>query len=169
VLIFDKMAGQIFMLSPSYQRHDGACGCKPNGQHRNPRGAQMRVEKIVRDKSSDNILKRAEDCFELAKTQHDAADLQHSIAARQLNNAGKQHDIAARQFDNVDNQHANAGIQEEIAAKQHESADQLDVSAMKLRALGRALVDDAAEVTGETELVERGKGEQLLNPSYPRR
>ena len=118
----------------------------------------MRNEKLLRDKSAEAVVKRAEDCFDLAKTQHDAADLQHSIASRQLNNADKQHDIASQQLDKADKQHANADTQQEIAATQHESADGLEASAGKLKALGNALIDEAVAIKAETQLVERGNG-----------
>jgi len=39
----------------------------------------MRVEKAKLEKSVNGALKKAEDCFELAKTQYAAANTQHNI------------------------------------------------------------------------------------------
>lgn len=47
----------------------------------------MRFEKALLEKSANNLLKKADDCFDLAKTQHATADKQHEIAARQHSNA----------------------------------------------------------------------------------
>ena len=94
----------------------------------------MRIEKIVLEKSANSLLAKAEDCFDLAKTQHVEADAQHDIADTQL-------DAAARQ--------------RRIGIQQHEGADKLDASADKLDAVGNALVDNAVEMMGETIIPQR--------------
>jgi hypothetical protein len=76
----------------------------------------------------DAVLKTAEDCLDLAKTQHEAAEAQHQIAARIDANAQKQ-----RQ---------NADEQQKIATAQRKTADRLDSSAEKLDAIGRAITKD---------------------------
>lgn len=43
----------------------------------------MRFEKKLLEKSVETLQAKAEDCFDLAKTQHDIADKQHEIADRQ--------------------------------------------------------------------------------------
>jgi hypothetical protein len=47
----------------------------------------MRFEKTLLDKSAKALLDKAEDCFGLAKTQHEIADKQHEIAASQHSSA----------------------------------------------------------------------------------
>jgi len=96
----------------------------------------MQIEKMVLKKSAETLLEKAGDCFELAKVQQDLAD--------------KQHESAAIQHENADQQH-------EIAAEQDSNADKLDVNADKLDSLGHALEADAAEIMGNTEVVQRGK------------
>ena len=95
----------------------------------------MRIEKIVLEKSANTLLAKAEDCFDLAKTQHVEADAQHDIADTQLN-------VAARQ--------------KRIGIQQHKGADKLDASADKLDALGHALVDNAVEIMGDTIMPQPG-------------
>ena len=48
------------------------------------------------EKAAEALLDKAEDCFELAKTQQDGADRQHEIAARQRASADKQTENANR-------------------------------------------------------------------------
>lgn len=95
----------------------------------------MRIDKVVLEKSADALLEQAEDCFDLAKTQHKLAEHQHEIATLQQQNADKQQGIAARQ---------------------HCDADQLTDKANKLDALGHALIDNALEIKGDTMVVQRG-------------
>jgi hypothetical protein len=60
----------------------------------------MRFEKALLEKSANRLLKKADDCFGLAKTQHDIADKQHEIAARQHSNAD-QLDTSADKLDEL--------------------------------------------------------------------
>jgi septal ring factor EnvC (AmiA/AmiB activator) len=71
------------------------------------------------------LLEKAKSCFALAKTEHEAADAEHQLAARQIDNAKKQNE--------------NADAQKHLAATQHKNADQLDSNAGKMATLGRAL------------------------------
>jgi hypothetical protein len=57
----------------------------------------MQIEKIVLEKAADTLLEKAEDCFDLAKTQYHLAEKQHEGAAMQKENADKQIAIAAQQ------------------------------------------------------------------------
>jgi hypothetical protein len=95
---------------------------------------RMRIEKIVLEKSVKALLDKADDCFDLAKTQHNLAEKQHESAALQQENADKQ---------------------QAIAAQQHSDADKLDTKADKLDALGHELEANAVEIKGETQLVQR--------------
>jgi hypothetical protein len=98
----------------------------------------MTVDKTLLDRSAFDQLTKAEECFDLAKAQHEAADAQHDIAAQQLDNAAIQQ--------------ASANRQREIGIKQQESAERLHADAEKLDALGHALNDGALEIKGEAEL-----------------
>jgi hypothetical protein len=99
-------------------------------------GTAMKIEKIVFEKSAEALLKRADDCFDLAATHHKMAE--------------KQHEDAAGQFENANRQQA-------IAADQHVEADKLSAKADKLDALGHALEADAVEIMGEMQMVQRGQ------------
>lgn len=90
----------------------------------------MHFQKKLLEDSADKLLRKAENCFDLAKTQHQAAEVGHDIAARQL-------DTAARQ--------------KQVGLRQHENADKLDTNADKLVALGHALETDAVDLKGEAE------------------
>jgi hypothetical protein len=94
----------------------------------------MRIKKIVFEKSANSLLAKAEDCFDLAKTQHVETDAEHNIADTQL-------DSAARQ--------------KRIGMQQHEGADKPDASANKLDSVGNALVDNAVEIMGEIIIPQR--------------
>ena len=54
----------------------------------------MDFKKAMLEKSANQLMKKAEDCFGLSKAQHDIADKQHEIAARQHSNADRQDTIA---------------------------------------------------------------------------
>jgi uncharacterized membrane protein YgaE (UPF0421/DUF939 family) len=84
----------------------------------------MRFEKKRVAKSIEALTERADDCFDLAKTQHKAADQQHELA-------NKQHDLAHQQ---------------------HENAETLDASADKLDTVGQALEAQAISLKGELEI-----------------
>jgi hypothetical protein len=84
----------------------------------------MRFEKRLVQKSVQALMNKAEDCLDLAKTQHKAADQQHEIA---------------------DKQH-------EISHEQHDSAAKLDTSADKLDIVSDALIAEAIELKGELEM-----------------
>ena len=86
----------------------------------------MKTEKIVLEKSAEALLQRADDCFDLAATQHEMADRQHEDASRQFENATRQ---------------------QAIAAGQHVEADKLAAKADELEAVGRALKAGAVETT----------------------
>ena len=103
----------------------------------------MQIEKIVLEKSAEALLEQAEDCFDLAKTQHKLAEHQHDIAMLQQQNADKQQGIAARQ---------------------HCDADQLATKADKLVALGHALEANAVEIKGDTMLVQRDRESAVSAP-----
>jgi hypothetical protein len=60
----------------------------------------MRYGKNLNEKTAKMLMEKAEDCFDLAKTQHGIADQQHEIAARQHKNADKL-DASARKLDAV--------------------------------------------------------------------
>ena len=62
----------------------------------------MQIEKIVLEKSANTLLAKAEDCFDLAKTQHVEADAQHDIADTQLNTAARQKRIGIQQHKGAD-------------------------------------------------------------------
>ena len=96
----------------------------------------MSDAQTIINKRADAILAKAEECFDLAKTQHEAADVQHQIAARL-------DDIAKRQ-------HLNADAQHEVATAQRKTADYLDASANELDVLGRAITADAVEAANAT-------------------
>lgn len=84
----------------------------------------MRFEMDRLEKSVGVLMDKAEDCLDLAKTQHATADQQHDTADKLDTLAKTQH---------------------EIADKQHASADKLDT-------LGQALTADAVELKGEMEI-----------------
>jgi hypothetical protein len=96
----------------------------------------MKIEKIVLEKSAEALLERAEDCFDLATAQHKMADEQHEVAARQSENAN---------------------TQQEIAAEQHAGAIKLAAKADELETLGSALVAEAVEIKGDTQVAQRGQ------------
>jgi hypothetical protein len=60
----------------------------------------MRFEKERLEKTVNALIDKAEDCFELAKSQHKAADLQHVLADKQHENADKL-DTGADKLDTV--------------------------------------------------------------------
>jgi hypothetical protein len=62
----------------------------------NSAGSPMDFKKALLEKSANQLMKKAEDCFGLAKAQHAIADKQHEIAARQHSNADQQDAIADR-------------------------------------------------------------------------
>jgi hypothetical protein len=80
-------------------------------------------------KSADALLKKANECIDIAKDQHHLAERLHEVASQQLNNAEKQQDIAQRQ---------------------HQSADMLEDKASKLDDVGNALEAKAVAMAGET-------------------
>jgi hypothetical protein len=84
----------------------------------------MRFKNGIVEKSAAALTERADDCFDLAKTQHKAADQQHELA-------NKQHDLA----------HA-----------QHENAETLDASADRLDTVGQVLEAQAIALKGDLEL-----------------
>jgi len=49
----------------------------------------MRIEKEQLEKTVNALIDKAQDCFEIAQTQHKAADLQHTLADKQHENANK--------------------------------------------------------------------------------
>ena len=55
----------------------------------------MQIEKIVLEKSADTLLKKAEVCFDLAKSEQSLADKDHEIAALEHDNAERHHELAA--------------------------------------------------------------------------
>src|ERR1700726_1011234 len=99
----------------------GASFVKPSS---NLRGKQMRFEKERLEKSVNALMDKAEDCFDLAKTQHKSADQQHDIADKQ----------------------------NKLAQEQHENANRLGTSADKLDTVGQALEDEAISLKGELEM-----------------
>ena len=96
------------------------------------------------EKSALDLLEKAGEAFDVAKTQHAAADMQHESAARQHESADEQHEIAEQQHEIADKQNENA-------VKQTESAEKLDISADKLDRLGRSLTAEAVEVRGAAD------------------
>ena len=52
-------------------------------------GPMRRTEKALLEKSVEVIMEKAEDCLDLAKTQHEIADQQHAIADQQQDSADK--------------------------------------------------------------------------------
>lgn len=55
---------------------------------------QMHFEKKLAEKSVAVLMDKAQDCFDVAKTQHEIADKQHEIADKQSDNADKLDTIA---------------------------------------------------------------------------
>lgn len=92
----------------------------------------MPLRKALLEKSVQVLTEKAEDCLDLAKTQHQIADKQNQIADRQ-------HETADNQLSTVDEQHDAADDQHEAAEQQHEAAD-------RLKALGTKLNSDAVGV-----------------------
>jgi hypothetical protein len=86
---------------------------------------------------SEDHLAKAEECLDLAATEHQAADAQHQIAAR----VG----------DNAKQQQQSADAQAKIAEIQHESADHLNASAVRLDALGRKIIADVVKATNASD------------------
>ena len=84
----------------------------------------MRFEKKLVEKSVEALTERADDCFDLARTQHKAADRQHELA-------NKQH---------------------ELAHQHHENAETLEAGADKLDTVGQALEAQAISLKGELEI-----------------
>jgi hypothetical protein len=125
------MSGIKFRLPLSYERHIepsaaklvGLAGCVVTPSY-NSTGGQMNFEKRLLQKSAGALMDKAEDCLDLAKTQHKAADQQHEIA---------------------DKQH-------EISHELHDNAAKLDTSADKLDTVGGALITEALELKGELEM-----------------
>ena len=54
----------------------------------------MRIEKALLEKSVATLVEKADDCFDLAKSQHETADKQHEAADKQHEAAHKQDDSA---------------------------------------------------------------------------
>jgi hypothetical protein len=98
----------------------------------------MNFEKALLQNSVDVLMEKAEDSFDLAKTQHELADQQHASADKLHARAHAQHEMADKQHEHAHKQHENAD-------KQHESADKLDT-------LGRELQAGAVELKGEMEI-----------------
>jgi hypothetical protein len=67
--------------------------------------AKERLEKTV-----NALIDKAEDCFDLAKAQHKAADLQHVLADKQHENADKL-DTSADKLDTVGDALTNDAIE----------------------------------------------------------
>jgi hypothetical protein len=84
----------------------------------------MRFEKKLVEKSVEALSERADDCFDLARTQHKAADQQHELA----------------------------NMQHHLAHEQHENAETLDASADRLDTVGQALEAQALSLKGELEV-----------------
>jgi diguanylate cyclase (GGDEF)-like protein len=105
--------------------------------------AKMQIEKIVLEKSAEALLEKAEDCFDLAKSEQTLADKHHEVAATQHENADQQHELAAEQNSNADNLEA-------VAVKLEAHADKLDT-------MGHALEAKAVEIKGDTLVVQRGR------------
>ena len=101
-------------------------------------------EKLLK-KSIEVFVEKAEDCIALAKTQHQIADKQHEIA-------DKQHEIADNQDNFLDKPDQAAEEQREAADEQHEAADQQHDAAVRLNALGTAMISDAVGAKGEVEV-----------------
>ena len=55
----------------------------------------MRIEKVVLEKSAHALVERADDCFDLAETQHTQVAKEHETAAMQTENANKQLELAS--------------------------------------------------------------------------
>ena len=91
------------------------------------------------------MMDKAEDCLDLAKTQHDIADKQHERADKLDTLAETQRAIADQQHERADKLDSLAKTQHEMADQQHDSADKLDT-------LGQALTADAVELKGELEM-----------------
>jgi hypothetical protein len=89
----------------------------------------MQVEKLVLEKSAETLLEKAEECFDVAKSQQILADKQHQIAKTQRENADQQHALAVKQDSNAD----------------------------KLATVGYALEASAVEIKGDTLVVQRGQ------------
>ena len=64
------------------------------------------------------LLKKADECFDLAKVQHSAADKQHDNAARQLDLAEKQ---------------------QLMGQSQHQLADEIEINSQTLKDMGDML------------------------------
>jgi hypothetical protein len=58
----------------------------------------MRLAKERLERTVNALIKKAEDCFDLAQTQHRAAGIQHVLADKQHENAGKL-DMSADRLD----------------------------------------------------------------------
>jgi hypothetical protein len=122
----------IYGSHPVARRHNDKKNPRPN------RYFQMNFDKTLLDKSAITQLEKAEECFDLARIQHEAADAQHEMAAEQLDNAQRQY--------------ANADQQKDTATKQHANAKLLAANADKLDELGHMLNDNALEIKGEAEM-----------------
>jgi hypothetical protein len=111
---------------------------------------KMKIGKATLEKSTETLMEKAADCFDLSKTQQNMADKQHEVAAAQREKADQQHD-------NADQQHALAAKQSISADKIDANADKLQASANKLDTMGQALQVSAAETLGDTMVVQRGE------------
>jgi hypothetical protein len=155
-----KKIGNTFTVPTSFERHLAPATKANFGRVRgrsamrpfNSRVIKMRSVKtaIFPQKSSATLLEEAGECFDVAKVQHDAADVGQKNAVEQHKNAEQQHKNAEQQHKNAEQQHENAEQQIENAEQQHDNADQqsddanrLSVNADKLAVLGRKLTDQA--------------------------
>jgi len=89
----------------------------------------MAAEKEPKVIAAEAKLEKAEDCFVLAKSHHEQAELQHQGASRQI---------------------VNAAAQENIASLQHRNADTLEAKAKALKNQGHSLQAEAAKINGKT-------------------
>ena len=89
----------------------------------------MHIEKTVLEKLAVTLLKKAEECFDLAARQKDLADKHHEIASIERNNADRQHALAVEH----------------------------DCNADKLAAVAHALEASAVAIKGDTLVSQRGQ------------
>ena len=95
----------------------------------------MQIEKVVLENSALTLLKKSEDCFEDARSQHALATTMH---------------------DNADQQTENADRQKAIAVQQHVNADKVAAKADELGEFGSVLESDALQIMGDTMVVQAG-------------
>jgi len=93
--------------------------------------------KIMSEQRVKATLAKAEEYFDLAKAQHEAAETLHRNAARLE--------------DIVKKQQQNAEAQTRIAIVQHQTADYLDAGAEKLDAVGREFTAEAIEIANVSD------------------